>query len=108
MYIIQEPIIYNSIAAPAAPMMMFASIGAPVTATPAALLELLEEVCAATEPELDPVVDPEEALVPAELLDAADVAADEEESVAVAVVSELVIGDELSPVCAARELTIDE
>ena len=87
---------------------MFASIGAPVMATPAALLVLLAEVSAAADAELErePVVIPEEAVVPAELLDAPDVAADEEDSVAV--LSELVMGDELSPVCAAKELTIDE
>lgn len=85
-------------------MIMLASIGAPVMATPAALLELLE-VCAAAEPELES--DPEEAVVvPAELLIAVDVIMDEGESVAVE--SALVIGDELSPVCAASELTMDE
>lgn len=86
-------------------MMMFASIGAPVTPTPAALLVLLMEVCAAAEPALES--EPEEAVVvAAELLMAMDVAIDEPESVAV--VSALVMGDEPPLVCAAKELTMDE
>ncbi|KAK4497524.1 hypothetical protein PRZ48_011975 [Zasmidium cellare] len=103
-----DPSLYSSIAAPAAPMMMLASMGPAVIAAPAALLLLLLEVCAAAEePDSEPEDDPEEAVVPAERLDAMDVIIAEEESV-VAVLSELVIGDELSPVCAAKELTIDE